>query len=133
MVARTLRPEVLTGLGGFNPIATFERYGVHGMHGDYLDILVRYGILSGFVYLGLLLLLFYRQLKGFYSKDKDQRELARCFGAFALGVVLLALTQGALLFSGAAGYLATAHAWLVIAYVTKAQGARFIPRESNDG
>jgi hypothetical protein len=123
----------VTGLGGFNPIATFEHYGVHGMHGDYLDIVVRYGILLGFAYLGLLLLVFYRQLQGFFSKDNDLRYLARCFGAFTLGVSLLALTQGALLFSGAAGYLAAVHAWLVIAYFTKAQGTDSFPGVSSNG
>jgi hypothetical protein len=117
----------LTGLGGFNPITTFEHYGVHGMHGDYLDIVVRYGILFGLTYLGLLSLVFYRQLRGFYSREKGRRAFARCFGAFGLGVSLLALTQGALLFSGAAGYLATAHAWLVIAFFIKAREGDSFP------
>jgi len=111
----------ICGLGGFNPIATNEHYGVFGMHGDYFDILVRYGVLPGILYLGLLVLLAWRLVHDFNSANYCLRHHARSFGALGLGVSVLALTQGALLFSGTAGYLATTHAWIAIAIGTHAR------------
>ena len=106
----------VVGLGGFNPIAANEHYGVFGMHGDYLDVIARYGVLVGLVYAGLMFVLVVRTLGGFFSRSPMRREIPRAFGALAIGVGILALTQGALTFSGAAGYLASAQTWLAIAF-----------------
>lgn len=106
----------VVGLGGFNPIAANEHYGVFGMHGDYLDVIARYGVLVGLVYAGLMFVLVVRTLGGFFSRSPMRREIPRAFGALAIGVGILALTQGTLTFSGAAGYLASAQTWLAIAF-----------------
>ncbi len=104
------------GLGGFNPIAPNEHYGVSGMHGDSLDVIARYGVLDGLVYAGLMFVLVVRQLGSFFPRSPIRREIPRAFGALAIGLGILALTQGALTFSGAAGYLASAQTWLAIAF-----------------
>lgn len=106
----------VVGLGGFNPIAANEYYGVFGMHGDYLDVIARYGLLVGLSYVGLVIILFVRLLDGFFSHDPIRREIPRAFGALVIGIGILALTQGALTFSGSAGYLASAQTWLAIAF-----------------
>ncbi|ANO50927.1 hypothetical protein BA177_06655 [Woeseia oceani] len=107
-----------TGIGGFNPIATSERYSVFGMHGDYLDVIVRYGVVVGLVYGFVVLSVLTRPLAGFFSRSPFRRSSSRAYGAICCGIPVLALTQGALIFSGAAGYLAAAHAWLAIAFMS---------------
>lgn len=114
-IATQVMPWV-SGLGGFNPIATAARYEVFGMHGDYLDVIARYGVIVGTGYLLVVLLLFARQLRGFFSDVLEERARARSFGALLLGVALLGVTQGTLLFSGSAGYLACAQTWLAVAF-----------------
>lgn len=108
----------LTGLGGFNPIAANERYGVFGMHGDYLDVVARYGLIVGLLYAAVVFGILSRQLDGFFSSVPERRVLARSFGVLVLGMAILALTQGTLTFSGAAGYLACAQAWMAIAFAS---------------
>jgi hypothetical protein len=107
----------LVGVGGFNPIAANELYGVFGLHGDYLDIIARYGVLVGLAYGVMVFALIREQLRGFFGRDLVQRNLSRSFALLAGGLAVLALTQGALTFSGTAGYLACAHSWLAIVYV----------------
>lgn len=107
----------LTGLGGYNPLATDRHYGVYGMHGDYLDILARYGVIVGTVFLLALAWLLLRPLRGYFSANGGRRALARATGALVLGFGILAATQGTLLFSGSAGYLACAQSWLALAFV----------------
>ena len=104
------------GVGGYNPIAANEYYGVFGMHGDYLDILARYGIFAGILYLLVIMAIFWRPLKGFFSRVPERRVLARSFGVLVIGIAILALTQGALTFSGTAGYLACAQTWMAVAF-----------------
>ena len=106
----------VVGLGGFNPISVNDHYGIFGMHGDYMDLVVRYGLLVGIAYIGMVFVLFIKLLGGFFSADPEQRHVPRAFGVLAMGIGILAFTQGALVFSGAAGYLAAAHAWLAIAF-----------------
>jgi hypothetical protein len=112
----------LSGLGGYNPIATEHRYGVFGMHGDYLDIIARYGVVIGSFYLAALALLLLRPVRGFFSPIPEERVLSRALGGLVLCLALLAATQGTLLFSGAAGYLACAQTWMAIAFALGAHG-----------
>ncbi len=114
--AQSSLPAWIVGLGGFNPIATNEYYGVFGMHSDYLDIIARYGVVVGLAYMGLIVAVLLPLVAGFWSPNPSTHRIPRSFAALALGLGVLAMTQGALAFSGTAGYLATTHAWLAIAF-----------------
>ena len=115
-VLQTSWLQWIVGLGGFNPITANEYFGVFGMHGDYLDVIARHGLFVGLLYIILVFVLFMRQLGGFFSDDPQQHEIPRAFGVLAIGIVILAITQGALTFSGSAGYLASAQSWMAIAF-----------------
>lgn len=104
----------LVGLGGFNPIAAHERYGVFGMHGDYFDLIARYGLISSLLIAMVIFGFFQNGLKGFVSGSNKDKRLAHAVGVLALGFGILAFTQGVLMFSGVAGYLACAQSWMAI-------------------
>lgn len=112
---------LLFGTGGYNTITAEQRYGVFGMHGDFLDALARYGLILGAFYLVGFGLIALRELRGFMSPDRQRHVYPRAFALLALGVACLALTQGALMFAGAAGYLAAAQAWLAFAFCVVAR------------
>lgn len=114
------KPWVI-GLGGFNPISTYKNYRVYGMHSDYLEILVRHGLIVGGGYLIILAVGAFRLMKGMFSKMDMNRALSRSFSILLVGIMLLAMTQGALTFNGSAGYLASAQTWLAIVFVTLAR------------
>ncbi len=113
------KPWVI-GLGGFNPLASYQHYGVYGMHGDYLEILNRHGIIVGMLYLIAMGIGTIYLLKAMFSKLDYDSGLARAFSVLVIGIMLLAITQGALTFSGSAGYLASAQTWLAIIFVALA-------------
>ncbi|KAF0192100.1 MAG: hypothetical protein FD165_1168 [Gammaproteobacteria bacterium] len=104
----------LAGLGGFNPIAAHDRYGVYGMHGDFLDVIARHGLIVGLIMSAVIFSFFLYGLKGLFGGSDKEKQLARAVVVLALGFGLLGLTQGVLMFSGAAGYLASAHSWMAI-------------------